>query len=227
MMKKRGIFITGSGTDVGKTFVSKLLFECFSASGNKTGYMKPVQTGCILESDGEIIAPDARYVLSSNVNDINTIVPYRFEPACSPHLAASLAGTKISLQKITDTFLKLQDTCEVILVEGAGGVMVPFNNKEFTSDLIKALDIPAILITTPGLGTINHTLLSIDALRHSGVELIGIVINNAGNIARDFIYEDNVRFISEKSTVPCIETGYGATVDHNVKEFCDELKNRL
>ena len=131
--------------------------------------MKPVQTGCVREQQG-VKAPDIEFCLDSagikNIDiGMDLMAPYMFEPACSPHLAAEMAGTEISIAAITSCFKKLSEKHEYIVVEGAGGVMVPLSRRESMIDLMRALKLPVVLVARPGLGTLNHTLLSLNALK--------------------------------------------------------------
>jgi len=209
----KGIFITGSGTGVGKTFVSALMLREFSARGFKTTYMKPVETGCDAFDVGMSAGSDTLYALgfASHVADIDLHSPYRFAPACSPHLAARENHQEIEIDNIVAAYNSLiNDTsADIILVEGAGGVLVPVNDKAYMVDVMKSLGIPALLVVNPGLGTLNHTFLSLRVLEQYGIPVIGIVISNAQNIKRDFIYEDNVKTIRKHvAPIPCLDLNY-------------------
>ncbi|MDR2577862.1 MAG: dethiobiotin synthase [Chitinispirillales bacterium] len=233
-MATKGVFITGSGTAVGKTYVSALLLKGFSELGHKTTYMKPVETGCedAPLSDKTPVGVDTLYALkfASCKTDFNLHSPYRFSPACSPHLAARIDGSEIKVENIVLTYgnLNKNTAANIVLVEGAGGLLVPVNDKEYITDVIKALGIPVILVVTPGLGTLNHTFLSLRVLEQYKIPVAGIVINNAQNIKRNFIYEDNVNTIRLRtSPIPCLNTDYNAQADNKLTEFCDEVIARL
>lgn len=224
-----GLFITGSGTDVGKTFVSGLLARGFTSIGITVSYMKPVQTGCERAENGMLAAPDVQHVVSVMGKDcIEFDVVYTFEPACSPHLAARLADVSISLDVIFDRYEKLKSRSDLTLVEGAGGILVPLNDKHFTTDLIAGLRIPAVLVVTPGLGTLNHTFLSLEVLKQRGISIAGVVINNVCNIERDFIFEDNLHMIRQSvHPLPCLEVEYSSEANEAVKDFCYAIKSEL
>jgi dethiobiotin synthetase len=232
-MTTKGFFITGSGTGVGKTYVSAMLLKGFSELGRKATYMKPVETGCEdVPPDKTLIGVDTLYALqfASCKADMSLHSPYRFSPACSPHLAARMDGGEIRVGNIVLKYgdLNKKVSADVILVEGAGGVLVPVNDEEYIADMIKALGIPAILVATPGLGTLNHTFLSLRALEQYGVPVAGIVINNAQNIERNFIYEDNVNTIRRRtSPIPCLDADYNAQVNNQLTEFCNEIISRF
>lgn len=221
-------FVTGSSTDVGKTYVSSLLVNGFAYSG-LVSYMKPVQTGCPVNERGDFSAPDLDFVkLHSHPVfpcPLSDHVPYCFKPACSPHLAASLADSEIDLSRISDSCGKIASKVNTLIIEGAGGLLVPLGRHVYTTDLIRQLDVPVILVTKPNLGTINHTLLSINALRNAGIPLAGVVFNNADNIETDYIYEDNRSMISEYiSPVPFCEVTHGARCNERFEQFCKRIR---
>jgi len=227
--RMRGFFITGTGTDIGKTFVARLLAEGISKT-MPVSYMKPVQTGSKKGGNGQLAAPDFDAVKKCRVLVLGPDelhVPYRFLPACSPHLAARLARVKISLAKIKaccDRIGRLPGmTSGCVLVEGAGGVLAPLGPSVSTIHLIMKLRLPVILVTTPELGTLNTTFLSLCALASTEIPVAGIVINNKSDCPKDFIYRDNVREIRAQLKVPVLETGYGVGCTKNVVEFCNEL----
>lgn len=157
------IFITGIGTEVGKTVVSAVLTEALQAD-----YWKPVQAGNMEFSDSQTV----RNLIS---NKKSVIHPEKFAMflAASPHLAAKEEGIKIN---VADFEIPRSDN-EVLIIEGAGGLMAPLNNKETMLDLIKHLNAKVILVSINYLGSINHTLLSAYALQKEGIDVLGIVFN--------------------------------------------------
>jgi dethiobiotin synthase len=224
----KGFFITGSGTYVGKTHVSKLLLTGFSKLGYGVTYMKPVETGCNETltsaanntgwetSTGTDTAAALRFA-SRRAADLNLHSPYRFIPACSPHLAARGSDNKISVARIVSVYedLKKCTTADITIVEGAGGLLVPINDDgQYVADVIKALSIPAILVVMPGLGTLNHTFMSLHTLERYGIPVAGVVVNNPQNIGRDFIYEDNVNMIRRHvAPLRCLDVNYTADLN--------------
>lgn len=159
----RGFFITGTDTDIGKTVLSALL--CAALPGR---YWKPIQTGSHEGTDRERVKSWAGL-------DDNQILPeaYVFGDPVSPHLAALRSGKKIVLEQIE---LPRGDCGTALIVEGAGGAMVPINSHQFMTDLMRHLSLPAILAARSRLGTINHTLLSIECLRRAGIQIAGVVL---------------------------------------------------
>ncbi len=225
-----GLFITGTDTDVGKTALSALLLAELRRRQIDAAPMKPVQTGCCAAITGtrheaalgcsepnsllpnaSCLVPDLDYSLSMASMSVSpenyaNMSPCRFEPACSPHLAAEMAGTEIEIAEIVIAARKLASEYEFILAEGAGGILVPLNRRETMLDLMQALKYPVLIAARPGLGTINHTLLSIRTLRSDGLEIAGIVFiaSQPGNPG--FIEEDNETTIAQFGKIPVLGT---------------------
>jgi len=199
-MKPGGIFVTGTDTGVGKTVVAATLLALLRRDGIDAVPMKPVQTGC--ESRGaEWIAPDIEFALriaglnSSCRDEMEIMCPYRFEPACSPHLAAERSGRTIEVDHILDCFQKLSGRHKIVVVEGAGGVLVPVAENVMMVDLMVHLGLPVVLVARPGLGTINHTLLSLRGLNHAGLNVLGVIFNETEAGPHGYIEQDNCETI--------------------------------
>ena len=157
--------------------------------------MKPVQTGARVKKD-ELIAIDLEFHhraagIDVGKEELHWMAPFLYEPACSPHLAGRMAKSYADFGVIRDCFKKLTKRYERVLVEGAGGVYAPIDEKKTMLDLMKALKLPVVLVARRGLGTINHSLLSIEAIRGAGLELLGVIFNETEDVKRDFIREDN------------------------------------
>jgi len=197
--KLKGVFITGTDTGIGKTIISATLLCALKSKGVDAIYMKPVQTGC-LKKPGGLIAPDLEFVLSVSEflpteKERKLMAPYRFRRSCSPHLAAALERRNISLSKIMKAFDELKSRHEFVIVEGAGGILTPLARQLSMLDLMKALSLPVIVVARPGLGTINHTLLTLRELRRAKLNVLGIVINYAVKTSLSFIEKDNLQTI--------------------------------
>ena len=181
-MNTMGIFVTGTDTGVGKTVVAAALVSLFRAGGIDAVPMKPIQTGCISTPRGDVVV-DLEFCLNMadfepSLAERKLMGPYCFQAACSPHLAAAQAGEKISISRILNDFSVLNAHHDVVIVEGAGGVLVPINGEETMLDLMVRFSLPVLLVTRPWLGTINHTLLSLRELRRAGVAVMGVVFNS-------------------------------------------------
>jgi dethiobiotin synthase len=190
--------------------------------------MKPVQTGCLRNTKGGLSSPDFEYLLQGRMTQsapYETHVPYRFEPSCSPHLAALLAGQEISLEFIQHCFAMVSvDHTILTFVEGAGGVMTPLGPTAFMTDCIAYLGLPAIVVASPELGTLNHILLTFQALEQYSIPLAGVVMNNRGNFQEDFIYRDNREYIKQAAhPAPFCEVPFGGGPCKAIEEFCREL----
>jgi len=138
--------------------------------------------------------------------DYRNMSPYTFEPACSPHLAAEMAGCEIDIAEMVIAARTLASEYEFIIAEGAGGVMVPLTRRETMLDLMQALRFPVLIAARPGLGTINHTLLSIRALHSDDLEIAGIVFVAGEESAAGIIEEDNAVTVEQFGKVPILGT---------------------
>jgi dethiobiotin synthetase len=159
-------FVTGIGTEIGKTMVSAFLVEKLKAD-----YWKPIQSGDLDNSDSLKVKN-----LISNNETVFHPESYRLTQPFSPHHSANLDGIKIDLDKII-----IPQTDNDLIIEGAGGLMVPLNEEELIIDLIKNLDVEVILVSKNYLGSINHTLLSIEALQNRNIKIKGIIFNGDEN----------------------------------------------
>jgi dethiobiotin synthase len=230
MKNGHGIFITGTDTDIGKTYVCRILINGFTPWQTVT-YMKPVQTGCRRDAAGILIAPDFEYVMQGDAllrTEPDDHVPYRFEPACSPHLAASRAGVMISLEHIREKFNRVSNKKSITIVEGAGGVLTPLSETTSMLDLIEYLQLPVVVVTSPRIGTINHTLLTIGALAKRGIDPVGLVFNNHQELPENFIYHDTLRVLHDHLPGTLfLELGYKEECNRKVEEFCHAIVERL
>jgi len=203
----RGVFITGTDTDAGKTVAAAAVLVSMRAAGIDAVPMKPVQTGAILQ-DGIMRSPDLEFCLRMaelrpDEEELNDMVPCIYEPACSPHLAAAKAGREVSFDRISEAFNRLLRRRERVVVEGAGGLLVPIDSSRTMVDLIAMLKLPVILVSRPGLGAINHVLLSIRELERSNLRLHGIIFCETTNAGFGEIEKDNIETIARmgKATV--------------------------
>jgi dethiobiotin synthetase len=175
-----GLFITGTDTGVGKTYVAAGLAAALKFRHVDVGVMKPVETGCRVRT-GRLMPGDTLQLMrSACVKDALSLVnPYRFKRPLAPAVAAELERKEIKPAKILSAFRKLSAGHDFMIVEGAGGIMVPLAGAYTYLDLAKELSLPVLIVARPGLGTINHTLLTIAALTGRKVPIAGIVINYA------------------------------------------------
>lgn len=230
MNRHHGFFITGTDTDIGKTHVARILADTIGST-RKTTYVKSVQTGCTRHESGVLRAPDYYHVMAglARVNGAyEQHVPYRFEPACSPHLAAGCAGETISLAHIRECCFAVSHGMDITFVEGAGGIFVPLSETTFMIDLIVHLSLPVVLVTASRLGTLNHTFLTLRVLRESNIRIAGVVFNHCSRNEDRSISDDNCRMIrTHIHPVPFLELPYGRTDETETKEFCDVLCGQI
>jgi dethiobiotin synthetase len=179
-----GFFITGTDTEIGKTFVSSLLIQFFADKGYKVAGMKPVASGAH-KVDGLLQNEDALSLMqASNIDiDYKTVNPYTFEPAVSPHIAAEQAGVEVEHDVIKENYNKLQHVADVVIVEGVGGWYAPISCHTTVADLAESLQLPIILVVGLRLGCLNHALLTAQALRQSGLSVAGWIANH---VEKDF-----------------------------------------
>tara|TARA_R110000868_G_scaffold107860_1_gene294880 strand:- start:10316 stop:10933 length:618 start_codon:yes stop_codon:yes gene_type:complete len=200
------LFITGIGTDVGKTIASSIITEALAAD-----YWKPIQAG-------DLETSDSHKIQSFISNDKTVIHPnsYQLNTPASPHLAAEIDGITIELNKIV-----VPKTSNHLVIEGAGGIFVPINNNDCIVDLIQP-DYKVIIVSRHYLGSINHTLLTIESLQNRNLNIVGIVFSGEENKATESI-------ILSKTGVKCIgRIEQEPYFDQNViKEYADQFRENL
>jgi len=201
---KQSYFIIGTDTNVGKTYVASALVRHFAKAGYQTIGMKPIASGCEQTPDGDLLNDDvlALSTASNVVAPLDMTNPYRFSPAIAPHIAAEQAGEIIDCEKIKQAYHELTQLAEVVVVEGAGGFLVPLNRQETLADLAVTLNIPMILVVGMRLGCINHALLTVEAIKSRGLTLAGWVANQVD--AEMPVFEENLASLQQRIAVPCI-----------------------
>jgi len=196
------VFVTGTDTDVGKTRISVALIELLQQQGLTVAGMKPIASGCEMTIDG-LRNDDAVKLIQQAKCDLpyKLVNPYAFEPAIAPHIAAEQVGIDIDLTQIKTNFQQIQKNVDAVVVEGAGGWLVPINKRQTIADIAKTLQLPIILVIDIRLGCINHALLTVEAIKQSGLILQGWVANQReNNLQADTIIATLQQRISE----PCM-----------------------
>jgi dethiobiotin synthetase len=194
------IFVAGTGTDVGKTHLCGLLLGFLHQRGIDAGYQKWVATGP--ESPPADLEACLRLAGLPLVPELagNQVV-YSFALPASPHLAAERAGKAIDPELIRAKYAEALSLHELLIVEGVGGLMVPLNRELLLADLLQELKIPTLIVARSGLGTINHTLLTLEALRHREIPVLGVVFSDAESAEDELLVEDNMRTIAAMGQV--------------------------
>jgi dethiobiotin synthetase len=197
-----GLFIAGTDTGVGKTFIAGGLASFFHQRGLGVGVMKPVESGCERFADG-LYPRDGIFLqkMSASTDDLEKIVPYRLEHPLTPSVAAELEHVVIDLETIQNIYQQCEDQYDLMLVEGVGGLLAPLYKRTTSVDLIRLLEIPLIVVARNALGTINHTLLTVDHARQSGLTVFGVILNCCSPDP-DVSVETNHQVIRELSGVP-------------------------
>jgi adenosylmethionine-8-amino-7-oxononanoate aminotransferase len=203
----RGCFITGTDTDAGKTLVTAGLLRALRAGGHDALAVKPVQSGARTEG-GTLIAPDVECYAAA-IADLTDqpypeVTTYCYAPACSPHLAAEIAGDHIDLDRIIADISAHAADGRTLLIEGAGGIDVPLNDDATMLDLMKQLALPVILVAANRLGMINHTLLSLRTLRQAGLDVLGVVVTETApttDEAQLVLRQDNIDTIARHGDI--------------------------
>jgi len=193
-------FVTGTDTGVGKTLISCALLHAFSAQGKSVAGMKPVAAGC--DEDG--LNEDVKKLRAATnvLASLGQINPYSFLQPVAPHIAASHAGVSINLDRILESYYELSAQAEIVIVEGAGGFQVPLNDKQDSADLAVALDLPVILVVGMRLGCLNHALLTVRAIKDSGLTCAGWVANVLD--AKMPALDENVQALQQRIKAPLL-----------------------
>lgn len=198
---RRGIFITGTDTGVGKTVVAAEIAAGLRAKGIDVGVMKPVATGDTDISQDALLLKEA----SASVDPLELINPFCLKEPLAPMVAARLEKRKIDIEKIKTAYRRLSERHDFLIVEGVGGALVPIAKDYFVTDLISDLALPVIVVARAGLGTINHTLLTVNSLKDKGIEIIGMIFNDiADGKIKDKSIETNPGVCSKISGLPVL-----------------------
>ena len=200
-----GFFITGTDTDVGKTVVTACLATLFKSQG--VGVMKPIETG-VDPNCSSIANSDTKFLMevSGTTDAEEEVCPLRLKTPASPYQASQIAGTSIQTSTILNQFKILQSRHNIMLVEGAGGLLVPITASYNVADLAREIGLPLIIVSRVRVGTLNHTLLTINAARQYGLKIKGIILNKQENDDLDNIEEQQGKLIEKLSDTPIIGT---------------------
>lgn len=202
--KGKGLIIAGTDTGVGKTVVCGALCATLRGMGVDVGVMKPVESGCRLDG-GERVPEDAIFLrrMAASKDELRLVNPYALEAAIAPALAARIEGIDVRLDVVKKAFFRLALRHEVVLVEGAGGLLSPLAEKWSLPDLAREVGAPIVIVGRNTLGTINHCLLTLSCARSEGIRVLGVVLNQAGDVT-DMTAELNPEAIREWGGVPVL-----------------------
>lgn len=211
MSKK--IFITGTGTDVGKTFVTGLIVKKLKESGINAAYYKAAMSGNERTDRGELVPGDALYVknISGISQPLGEMCPYIYETAVSPHLASRIEGNPVTMETVKKGFEEVCQKYDFVTMEGSGGILCPicFDEKEiWLEDVIKELGLSSLIVADAGLGAINSVVLTAEYMRARKLPVKGIIFNHFH--PGDRMEEDNLRMCEYRTNLPvlaCVEEG--------------------
>jgi dethiobiotin synthetase len=200
-----GLLVTGTDTDVGKTVIAGAIAHWFASRQRHVAVCKIAATGCEHRREG-LVSTDAEFlaVCAGTRHPLDLIAPQRYAEPLAPAVAAERAKRPLDWFMINNSLRLMSRGADVMIVEGVGGIMVPMDDKHTVLDVAVALNVPAIVVARPDLGTINHTLLTVDALRNAGVHVAGVVINRYPTDLVGVAEETNPKAIERWGKVPVL-----------------------
>ena len=200
-----GIFITGTDTEIGKTVVAGGLAAALKAAGVNVGVMKPIASGGA-EHKGRIVSEDAIFLKhAAQVDDaLDLINPICLRHPLAPSVAAEIEGVAIDLRKIDDAFAQLCQRHEFIVVEGVGGIAVPICEEMLVADMAQRFQLPLVIVARPNLGTINHTVLTVEFAKSYNLEICGIVLNASQEESKGLAEETNPKELERLTHLPIL-----------------------
>lgn len=223
MIKKPpfGLFITGTDTEVGKTYVATTIVRQLVQAGYRVGVYKPVASDCV--NDGQQYISEDAFALWEAADrplDLDAVCPQRYPLALAPHLAARNEGQELDLDQLRTGVEVWADACDIIIVEGAGGLMTPISDKQYFADLAYDFGYPLIVVTPNAIGAINQTLITLITAANfrDGLNVAGVVLNDSRRFDGDISMESNREQISSRALVPVI-----SRLHYNADQFDDAV----
>ena len=206
MKKPSGVFITGTDTGVGKTVIAAGLALVLRERGMRVGVMKPVASGCTGEGK-RLVSVDAAYLMEAAENEHPYLTnPLRFRNPLAPSVASVIEKKEVPIERILKAYRELQTYYDFVIVEGIGGLLVPLTKEYFVSNLIHEFGLPIVIVARGGLGTINHTLLTVDAAAIRGFEIRGIIFNRMPRVNFSIAEITNPKVIHDITGIPILGT---------------------
>jgi dethiobiotin synthetase len=223
----RGLFITGTGTGVGKTYIAALVARALRSSGCRIGVYKPAASGCELRH-GELISPDAvaLWEAAGRPATLEQVCPQRFAAPLAPHLAARAEGRRVDAELLREGLRYWQEAFGAVIVEGAGGLMSPLSDADYNADLAADFGYPLVVVAANELGTINATLQTLIVARSEArgargkagrLTVAGIVLNSPRQTMGDLSIESNADELARRCDAPLLAVvGHGGGFDRDV-----------
>ena len=205
----KGYFITGSDTDVGKTYIACEIVRQLNHRGIKTETRKPAESGCVLSSEGDLITHDAAALQQANANHetIERICPNRYRAALAPHRAARLEDQTVTLPALIDA-CERDDPAHCLIVEGAGGFYSPLAEDGLNADLASALQLPVIIVVNDRIGAVNQALMTLQAVIGSKLHVAAVILNQVAPL--DDVGMDNASDIKSYCNSPVFRCGHNS-----------------
>lgn len=221
----RNLFVTGTGTEIGKTYVAGLIVKMLHDAGMDVAYYKAAMSGNERRPDGTLIPGDALFVkeFAGISQSIESMCPYVYEHAVSPHLASRIEGNPVRMAVVEEKFQALSREHDYVVVEGSGGITCPIGYDEERiqlEDIVRSLHLPSVMVADAGLGTINGVVLTHAYMEQKGLPLKGILFNHFHE--GDVMEEDNRRMSEEMTGLPvlgCIAKGDKAITGLTAEEL--------
>jgi dethiobiotin synthetase len=223
--KKNGLFVTGTDTGVGKSLITGGIAYLLRRQGLKVGVFKPIASGCRHEREG-LISDDTEFLAWCADADypLSVITPVTYKTPAAPVTCAKIEERPVDFEAIVTAYCYLCETCDVVLVEGIGGALVPITETETILDLAVEFDLPVVIVARLNLGTINHSLLTIQAVRNVGLPVAGIVMSGYNAETAEVPEETSAAAICNFSDTPLL-SAVPYDEDSNVEE--GRLGNRV
>jgi dethiobiotin synthetase len=200
-----GLLVTGTDTGIGKTLIAGAIAAYLRKAGLRVGVLKPAASGCVKRREG-LVSEDAEFLAhcADAPHPLDIIAPQRFLEPLAPAVAAQRLNVSLDWDAVQRSMTMIARDSDVLVVEGVGGIMVPMDAKHTMRDVAQWLKLPAVVVARPNLGTINHTLLTVDALRGADVKVAGVVINRYPAELPGVADETNPRAIEKWGRVPVL-----------------------
>lgn len=221
----KNLFIIGTGTDIGKTYITGLILKKLRENNLNAGYFKSAMSGNSRNDDGNLLPEDAIFIknIAKTEGDLNEYCPYIYEKAYSPHLAARIEGNPVQMDYLMKSFKGISNRYDYLAIEGSGGIICPISLEReeiWLTDIIKKMNAGTLLIADAGLGTINSIGLTIHYIKSMDIPIKGIIFNNyeIGNI----MHEDNLKVVEKLTGIKVI--GRVKRYDENLDMDLEELK---
>ena len=215
-----GCFVTGTDTEVGTPQAAVLLTYALKGEGLDVGVMKPISAG----GREDAVALLEAASISDTLDEVN---PVSLSEPLSPNLAAEREGVTVDVEGLVSPYERLRDRHAWMIVEGAGGLLVPVNDSQTIADLAMRLDLPLIIVARAALGTINHTLLTIEAARARSLSILRVIYNHGSPSTGDPSEIESARIITERSSIPSLGIIPFISPDDDIRDHVSALATRL